>query len=221
MHVFCVDQVIDQLLSNDDEITCVQLHQKFHSKFSDISVSLATIKRAKKDLGWVSTTPHYCQLIRENNKQKRVDWCRKCIDEGERFTNVIWTDECTVQLEPHHKTCSRREGMPKPLKPHPKHPQKIHIWGSISMKGPTSLVMFSGIMNATRYAVVLENGLVPFIEDNYARGHRLQQDNDPKHTSKFIEAFFERKNINWWKTPPESPDLNPIENVWSSLQVYL
>lgn len=212
---------IDELLSNDDEITCVQLHQKFHSKFLDINVSLATIKRAKRDLGWVSTTPHYCQLIRDNNKQKRVDWCHKCIDEDERFANVIWTDECTVQLDPHRKSCSRRKGMPKPLKPRPKHPQKIHIWGGISMKGPTPLVMFSGIMNATRYAVILENGLIPFIEKNFPRGHRLQQDNDPKHTSKFIQTFFNRKNITWWRTPPESPDLNPVENVWGSLKTYL
>ena len=89
------------------------------------------------------------------------------------------------------------------------------------MKRPTPLVMFSGIMNATRYAVILENGLLPFIEQKYARGHRLQQDNDPKHTSKFIESFFSRRSVNWWKTPPESPDLNPIENVWGSLKVYL
>ena len=47
------------------------------------------------------------------------------------------------------------------------------------MRGPTPLVMFSGIMNATRYAVVLENDLLPFIEKNYARDHHLQQDNDP------------------------------------------
>ena len=212
---------IDEILNQDDETTCVQLRSLLHERFPDINVSLSTVKRARKDLGWVSSTPHYCQLIRENNKQKRVDWCRKCIDEDERFTNVIWTDECSVQLEPHRKTCSRRKGKPKPLRPRPKHPLKIHIWGGISMKGPTPLVMFSGIMNATRYAVILENGLLPFIEQKYARGHRLQQDNDPKHTSKFIESFFSRRNVNWWKTPPESPDLNPIENVWGSLKVYL
>jgi len=81
-----------------------------------IKVSLATVKRAKQDLGWVSTTPHYCQLIRDANMSKRVEWCHKCISDDERFADVIWTDECTVQLDPHRKMVSRRKGMPKPLK---------------------------------------------------------------------------------------------------------
>ena len=212
---------IDDLLAKDDEITCTQLHQQLHDKFPQVKVSLATVKRAKKDLGWVSSTPHYCQLIREKNKAKRLEWCQKCVNDDERFSDVIWTDECSVQLDPHRKIISRRKGTPKPLKPRPKHPQKIHIWGGISMKGPTPLVMFGGILNATRYAVILENGLLPFIQKYYPRGHRLQQDNDPKHRSKFIQSFFARRNVNWWKTPPESPDLNPIELVWGSLKTYL
>jgi len=211
---------IDELLSQDDEITCTQLHDQLHDKFPDVNVSLSTVKRAKKDLGWVSSTPHYCQLIREANKPKRVEWCRKCFDENEHFTNVIWTDECSVQLDPHRRQVSRRKGMVKPLKARPKHPQKIHIWGGISMRGPTSLVMFGGILNATRYAVTLEKGLLPFIKKHFPRkrSHRLQQDNDPKHTSKFIQSFFRRRKINWWKAPPESPDLNL---VWGSLKTYL
>jgi len=47
------------------------------------------------------------------------------------------------------------------------------------------------------------------------------QDNDPKHTSKMGQAFLDRHNIIWWKTPPESPDLNPIGNLWHELKKYL
>ena len=47
------------------------------------------------------------------------------------------------------------------------------------------------------------------------------QDNDPKHTSRRARAFFEENDINWWHTPLESPDLNPIENLWHELKFYL
>jgi len=49
------------------------------------------------------------------------------------------------------------------LKQWAKHPIKIHIWGGISTKGATSLVMFTGIMNSERLGAVYEAGLLPFI----------------------------------------------------------
>jgi len=95
------------------------------------------------------------------------------------------------------------------------------MWGGISIQRATRLVMFTGIMNAVRYGKILESSLVPFIKTYFPDDYRLQQDNDPKHTSKYIGCLFKFQNIYWWKTPAESPDLNPIENCWGSLQQYL
>ena len=76
-------------------------------------------------------------------------------------------------------------------------------------------------MDAQWYKQILEVGLLPFINECFADSHRLQQDNDPKHCSTLIDDFFSENEISWWRTPPESPDLNPIENVWGSLKQFL
>ena len=98
---------------------------------------------------------------------------------------------------------------------------KIHVWGGISKRGATKIVMFTGIMDAPRLKQILEVGLLPFIQEVYPDGHRLYQDNDPKHTSLSVSDFFEEHGVVWWPTPPESPDLNPIKLIWESLKQYL
>ena len=45
------------------------------------------------------------------------------------------------------------------------------------------------------------------------------QDSDPKHTSRLAKEFFATNGVNWWRTPPESPDANPIGNLWHELKV--
>lgn len=148
-------------------------------------------------------------------------WCREQLRAKEEFDNVLFTDKSTVQLEQHSRLCFRKRRMPRLLKQRAKHPVKVHIWGGISKRGATSVVIFTGIMNAERLATVYEAGLLPFLQERFPDGHRLQQDNDPKHASGHIEDFFKEHGVNWWATPPESPDLNPIENIWGSLKQYL
>lgn len=214
-------ELIDSLLCDNDELTAQQLRNELVKAHPSLLVSLSTIKRARRKVGWVCTKPHYCQLLREANKLKRVQWCQQQIDNNEQFENIIFTDECSVQLEQHSKLCFRKKFQPRALKQKPKHPAKVHIWGGISMRGATKIVIFTGIMNAVRYGQILEASLLPFINECYPDGHKLQQDNDPKHTSKYIENFFKQNNVVWWKTPAESPDLNPIENIWGSLKQFL
>ena len=148
-------------------------------------------------------------------------WCKEQVEADEKFDDVLFCDESTIQLDHHSRLCFRKRFEKRKLKQRAKHPVKVHIWGGICAKGATKLVFFTGIMNAKRLAAVYEAGLVPFIRERLPDSHRLYQDNDPKHSSKFIEDYLEERNINWWYSPPESPDLNPIELVWGSLKQYL
>ena len=148
------------------------------------------IYRNRKSLGWTSTRPHYCQLIRDANKVKRKEWCERQLKNNEQLGDVVFTDECTVQLDHHGRLCFRKKNEPRALKQRPKHPLKLHVWGGISARGATKIVLFTGTMNAIRFGKVIEEGLVPFVKAYYPDGHRLQQVNDPKHSSQYINWLF-------------------------------
>ena len=75
-------------------------------------------------------------------------------------------------------------------------------------------------MDADLYCNILKTMLLPFIREKLPV-HRFMQNNDTKHTSRQAKAFFEDNNINWWPTLLESPDLNPIEDMWHELKFYL
>lgn len=88
--------------------------------------------------------------------------------------------------------------MPPKPKPRPKHPTKVHVWGGISVRGVTPLVIFDGIMTAVTYGTILKEALVPFISSTYPESHRFMQDNDPKHTSRYIQDLLVEEGVNWW-----------------------
>ena len=175
---------IDKCMAEDDELTSRQLHSMFLKEFPETPVSISTVKRARQDLGWVRKKTRYCALISDKNKEKRLEWCQLQLKNGEEFNDVLFTDECTVQLESHRKVTYHKEGEKSRYKARPKHPAKINIWGGISKRGTTSIVLFSGTLTATRYREVLDAALFPFIDRVYSDSFRLMQDNDPKHTSR-------------------------------------
>ena len=104
-----------------------------------IQLSIATVKRTRRKLGWKQCGPKYCQMVRETNHVARLAFAEECIENGESFNDLIFTDESTIWLEQHGKICFRKEGQPAKLKPKSKHPFKVHIWAGISKCGATGV----------------------------------------------------------------------------------
>lgn len=134
--------------------------------------------------------------------------------------DVIFSDEAKIQSHQNRKLHVYYKKGEKPARtPKPKNPYSVMVWGGISKRGATKLVIFSGNMKSPFYQQhVLNDALLPFIGQKYPQGHKFMQDNAPCHTSGPTQQFMEANNINWWKTPPESPDLNPIEKLWTELK---
>ncbi|GFV59195.1 transposable element Tcb2 transposase [Trichonephila clavipes] len=80
--------------------------------------------------------------------------------------------------------------------------------------GVGNLVIIDGIMNQYSYLNILKNNLSQSASKlGLDESFTFQQDNDPKHTARVVLErllYNVRKKV---KTPPWSPDLNPIEHL--------
>ena len=76
-------------------------------------------------------------------------------------------------------------------------------------------------MNGPLYISIIEQTLFPFLKAVYPGGHCFMGDNDSKHISTAAQKFLVENDVSWWRTPAESPDCNPIENMWHELKEFI
>ena len=190
-------------------------------------VSVRTIRRALNRQNLHSFRMRKKPLLKKRSFRLRKLWAKRFrFWTVNQWRRVIFSDETQINLFGNNgpQQCYRRKGqayLAQNIQKTVKYGGgSIMVWGCMTSKGLGRLIRIDGIMDRYKYIKIIKEGLLGTLRDYRIQKNAFlfQQDNDPKHKSRYAMSWFQKNRIHLFDWPAWSADMNIIEHVWNQIK---